>query len=101
VFPLKEHELTGWYVYRAMVDSTLLEVALAPELAGRRIGKSMYHEVGGFWLWSPNPHFDIRLTGLIAIPPHTEGGSPLPGTLLAICHPLIVGRQATPAPSHC
>jgi hypothetical protein len=60
VFALKEHEFTGWYVYRAMVDSTLLEVAFAPELAGRRIGKSIYHEVGGFWQWSVNPHFDIR-----------------------------------------
>ena len=60
VFPLKEHGFTGWYVYRAMVDTTLLEVAFAPELAGRRIGKSMYHEVGGYWLWTANPHFDIR-----------------------------------------
>ena len=35
VFPLKGHDLVGWYVYRAMVDTTLLEVAFAPELAGR------------------------------------------------------------------
>ena len=34
VFPLKGHEITGWYVYRAMVNTNLVEVAFAPELAG-------------------------------------------------------------------
>ena len=33
VLPLKGHDLTGRYVYRAMTDSTLVEVAFAPELA--------------------------------------------------------------------
>src|SRR5262249_3893118 len=36
-FPLKAHEVTGWYLYRAMVDTTLLEVAFAPELAARNM----------------------------------------------------------------
>ena len=35
VFPVKGHELTGYYVYRGMVDTNLLEIAFAPELAGR------------------------------------------------------------------
>ena len=30
----------GWYVYRGMVNTTLLEVAFAPELAGKGIGKA-------------------------------------------------------------
>jgi hypothetical protein len=68
VFPIKGHEITGWYVYRAMVNTNLLEVAFAPELAGRDLGKTQYHEVGGFWMWTLNPHFDIRLSGNLAIP---------------------------------
>lgn len=88
-FPLKEHEVTGWYVYRAMVDTTLLEVAFAPELAGRRIGKSMYHEVGGFWLWTTNPHFDIRLAGNSGIP----GGGYRDLAHLADCNLNVAGVQ--------
>jgi hypothetical protein len=68
VFPVKGHELAGWYVYRAMVTTNLLEVAFAPELAGRSISKTQLHGVGGAWLWTINPHFDIRLSGEIAIP---------------------------------
>jgi hypothetical protein len=66
VFPLKGHELTGWYAYRGMVNSHLLEIAFAPELAAQgnsHIGKGIYHEVGGYWLWTLNPNFDIRLSG--------------------------------------
>jgi hypothetical protein len=69
-FPLKGHEITGWYAYRAMVDNNLLEAAFAPELqAGviRKIRKSLYHELGGFWMWTLNPHFDIRLAGNVAV----------------------------------
>ena len=68
VFPLKGHELTGWYAYRGMVDSRLLEIAFAPELAAqgkRHIGKGIYHEAGGYWLWTLNPNFDIRLSGAL------------------------------------
>jgi hypothetical protein len=52
-FPLKDHEFTGWYLYRAMVDTTPLEVAFAPELAARNmrgIRTAQYHEIGGYWL---------------------------------------------------
>ena len=65
-FPLRGHEITGWYMYRGMVDSSLLETAFAPEIqAGmiRKIRKALYHEIGGFWMWTLNPHFDIRLAG--------------------------------------
>jgi len=68
VYPVKGHELVGWYVYRGMMTSNLLEVAFAPELAGRSISKTQYHGVGGAWMWTLNPHFDIRLSGEIAIP---------------------------------
>jgi hypothetical protein len=69
-FPLKGHEITGWYAYRAMVNNNLFEVAFAPELqAGviRKIRRTLYHEVGGFWQWTLNPHFDIRVAGNIGI----------------------------------
>jgi hypothetical protein len=69
-FPLKGHEITGWYTYRGTADSGLLETAFAPELqAGviRKIRRDLYHEVGGFWMWTLNPHFDIRLAGNVAI----------------------------------
>ena len=69
VFPLKGHELTGIYAYRGMVDPRLIEIAFAPELAvqgKRNISKSIYHEVGAYWLWTLNPNFDIRLAGNMA-----------------------------------
>jgi hypothetical protein len=65
-FPLKGHEITAWYVYRGMLDSSLLEVAFAPQLQGRKIDKGIYHEVGGYWQWTINPYFDIRLAGSVA-----------------------------------
>jgi hypothetical protein len=67
VYPLKGHELVGWYVYRAMLDSSLLEIAFAPQLNGRKIDKGIYHEVGAYWQWTLNPHFDIRLVGSAAL----------------------------------
>ena len=66
-YPAKEHVLAGWYVYRGMVNTTLLEVAFAPELAGKGIGKAQIHEVGRAWLWTLNPYFDIRLAGGLAL----------------------------------
>jgi hypothetical protein len=70
VFPLKGHELAGWYVYRAMVNTDLVEIAFRPELvaSGGSISKTQYHGIGGFWQWTLNPHFDIRIAGEIAIP---------------------------------
>jgi hypothetical protein len=68
-FPFKGHEITGWYVYRAVADSDLLEAAFAPEIqAGtiRKIRTALYHELGAFWMWTLNPHFDIRMAGNVA-----------------------------------
>ena len=51
-FPARGHEVTGWYVYRGMADSGLLETAFAPEiLAGtiRKIRRDLYHEIGAYW----------------------------------------------------
>jgi hypothetical protein len=66
VFPLKGHRINAWYTYRGVVDSTLLETAFAPEIqAGviHKIRKPLYHDVGAYWMWTINPHFDIRATG--------------------------------------
>ncbi|MBM3223736.1 MAG: hypothetical protein FJZ47_08060 [Candidatus Tectomicrobia bacterium] len=90
VFPVKGHEITGWYVYRAMVDTGLLETAFAPELAGRSLSKTQVHEVGGFWMWTLNPHFDIRLAGTIGIA--GEGTKDL--ARLADCNPRVAGVQS-------
>ena len=66
VFPLKGHEVTGWYVYRAMLHTGLLErafvVGIDPGFTGK-FSKAQVHEFGGFWQWTLNPHFDIRLAG--------------------------------------
>src|SRR5262249_31842331 len=71
VFPLKGYEIAAWYIYKAMVDTTVLESAFAPEIAARRLSgirKGQFHEIGGSVLWSLNPNFDIRLAGNVAIP---------------------------------
>jgi len=66
LFPVKGHEITGWYVYRAVAKSALLNTAFVvgvdPGFTGR-IRKTLYHEVGGFWQWTLNPYFDIRVAG--------------------------------------
>jgi hypothetical protein len=89
-FPLKGHEITGWYVYRGMVDTSLLEIAFEPERGGRPIRKTQYHGVGGYWLWTLNPYFDIRLSGEIAIP--GEGYKDI--ARLADCNPNAPGVQS-------
>ena len=74
VFPLKGYEINAWYMYKQMMDTTLLEAAFAPELAvrGGKIRKGQYNEIGGSILWTLNPNFDIRLAGNIAL---ASGGS--------------------------
>jgi hypothetical protein len=66
VYPLKGHEVVGYYAYRAMLHTGLLErafvVGIDPGFTGK-IGKSQIHEVGGYWQWTLNPYFDIRLSG--------------------------------------
>ncbi|MBM3222609.1 MAG: hypothetical protein FJZ47_02225 [Candidatus Tectomicrobia bacterium] len=92
VFPLKGHEITGWFVYRGFAKTELLEIAFGPELRaqGRNsISKSQYYELGGFYQWTINPHFDIRLAGNIAIP--GEGYKDL--AKFADCNPNVAGLQ--------
>jgi hypothetical protein len=68
VYPLKGHELVGYYVYRAMLNTSLLErafvVGLDPGFTGK-FDKAQVHEVGGYWQWTINPYFDIRLSGAL------------------------------------
>jgi hypothetical protein len=92
VFPAKGHDLAAWYVYRAMLDSSLLEIAFAPDLAGRSRGirKAQYHGIGGYWQWTLNPHFDIRLSGEIAVP----GPGYKDIARLADCEPGLAGVQS-------
>ena len=69
VFPLKGHELVGFFVYRGMVNTNLLQRAFVkgidPGFSGH-IGKDQIYELGGFWQWTLNPYFDIRLLGQAA-----------------------------------
>jgi hypothetical protein len=93
VFPVKGHEITGWYVYRGMATTKLLEAAFIrgtdPGFTGN-ISKAQYHELGGYYQWTLNPHFDIRLAGNIAIP--GEGFKDL--AQLADCNPNVAGIQS-------
>src|SRR5262249_19661203 len=48
VFPLKGYEINAWYMYKQMLDTTLLEAAFAPEIQARRLSgirKGMYQEI--------------------------------------------------------
>jgi len=86
VFPLKGHEITGWFVHRRVDKSALLDrafiVGTDPGFNGH-IRKALYNEVGGFYQWTLNPFFDIRLAGNIGIP---DGGYRDIGRL-ANCNP--------------
>jgi hypothetical protein len=66
VTPLKGHEVVGFYIYRAMLHTGLLErafvVGVDPGFTGK-IDKAQIHEFGGYWQWTLNPYFDIRLAG--------------------------------------
>jgi len=92
VFPLKGHEITGWFVHRRVEKSALLDrafiVGTDPGFHGH-IRKALYNEVGGFYQWTLNPYFDIRLSGNIAIP---DGGYRDLGRL-ANCNPSGPSRQ--------
>jgi hypothetical protein len=63
VSPIKSHDLTLAYIYRAMLDSSIIEAAI-----GRSVKESLYHEVMLVWEWTLNRHFDIRLSGSVLIP---------------------------------
>jgi hypothetical protein len=78
VFPMKGHEIHLAYLYRAMQDSALfLQPATAAAFRdagggggglGVSVSKALYHNLYATWMWTLNPHFDIRLTGNILIP---------------------------------
>jgi hypothetical protein len=63
VFPVKQHEIVGTYVYRSMADTAVLESAL-----GVPISKALYHSLNAYWMWNLSRHFDIRLSGSVIIP---------------------------------
>ena len=41
-------------------------VGIDPGFTGK-IDKGQIHEIGGYWQWTLNPYFDIRLSGNAAI----------------------------------
>jgi len=90
VFPVKGHELVGFYVFRGMEKSRLLEIAFAPELGGKSLRKGQNHEFGGYWMWTLNPYFDIRLSGGLAY----LGTGYRDLVRLSDCDPTVPGRQA-------
>src|SRR5262245_29750694 len=93
VFPLKGHEITGGYAYRGIVNSKLLEIAFAPELAATgktHIGKDVYHELWGYWQWTLNPIFDIRLSGTMAF----AGDASKDLAHISDCNPALAGTQS-------
>jgi hypothetical protein len=66
VYPAKGHEIVGGYVYRGMLNTSLLErafrVGVDPGFTGK-FDKAQVHEVWAYWQWTLNPYFDIRLAG--------------------------------------
>jgi hypothetical protein len=83
---MQGHEITGRYVYRGMVDTTLLRLAFAtPD-----IGQAQVHEIGGHWLWTLNANFDIRLSGNVGF----TGTGYRDLARLADCNLTVPGVQA-------
>jgi hypothetical protein len=64
IFPLQGHEVDLWGMYRAMVDSKIVEQAFG----NVNIDEAEYWEIAAQWTWTLNEHFDIRLTGSVIIP---------------------------------
>ena len=84
----KGHNLAGWYVYRAMVRHQSVGERLCRNGA---VGVFARRSITvGEWVWTLNPHFDIRLSGEIAIP--GEGYKDL--ARLADCDPNAAGVQS-------
>jgi hypothetical protein len=63
IFPVKSHELVLAYIYRGMLDSSIIEAEV-----GTSISETLYHEAMLVWQWTLNRHFDIRLSGSVLIP---------------------------------
>jgi hypothetical protein len=93
VYPLKGHEVIGYYVYRAMLHTGLLErafvVGIDPGFRGK-FDKAQVHEVGGYWQWTINPYFDIRLSGALAF----LGDGFIDLAKLSDCNPSVAGTQS-------
>jgi len=87
VFPVKGHEIDAYYLYKAFITTNLLEVAY--NLPAGRIDKTQVHEIGGYWLWTLNPHFDIRLAGHLGF----AGSGYRDLARLADCNPNAAGTQ--------
>jgi hypothetical protein len=64
-YPAKGHNVNLYYIYRAMVDTALVEAAAG---GGVSISKTLYHDIGVTWLWTLNSHFDIRVDGQVILP---------------------------------
>jgi hypothetical protein len=77
IAPVKGHDFTLAYIYRAMLDSAILEQALP----GVTISESLTHEIFLQWVWALSRHFDIRLSGNILIP--GEGAKDIAATSTA------------------
>jgi hypothetical protein len=63
IFPTKGHELNLAYIYRAMLDSEIIEAAL-----GTSISNTLYHEIMLVWEWTLSRHFDIRVSASGLLP---------------------------------
>lgn len=87
VFPVKGHEISGWYLYKQWLSSRLLETAY--NLPNGSIDKTQFHELGAYWLWTLNPYFDIRVAGQLAF----AGDAYRDLARLADCNPTLAGTQ--------
>jgi hypothetical protein len=63
ISPAIGHEVALAFIYRAMLQSDMVEDAL-----GTNVAKTLYYEAWLQWQWTLNRHFDIRLNGSVLIP---------------------------------
>jgi hypothetical protein len=63
IAPLPGHEAVLAYIYRAMMETDIVEAAL-----GVDVSKTLYHEIFFQWEWVLSRHFDIRLSGSVLLP---------------------------------
>ena len=65
----KGHELDVFYIYRRVMETETIERELLNrEGVAVSVDESMTHEMGAVYSWTPNPYFDVRLTGTAVIP---------------------------------
>ena len=63
IAPARGHEVVLAFIYRAMLETEMLETAL-----GTNVAKALYYEGFLQWQWTLSRHFDIRLNGSVLIP---------------------------------